>query len=87
MMWYYFPELVNLEIWKTLKSTDLNVQDLMVWRRGWQDAKRVTPLGYFGDPTDASPERGKKSVEEYGRRVSELIEKFLSGTYQPPGMK
>jgi len=87
MMWYYFPELVDLEIWKTLKSTDLKLQDLIVWRRGWEDARRVTPLGYFGDPTTASPEKGKKSIEDYGRSVSELIEKFLAGQYQPPETK
>lgn len=86
-MWHYFPDLVDLEIWKTLKSTDLTLDDLMIWRRGWQDARKVTPQGYFGDPTTASPERGKKSKEDYGKAVSEVIEKFLSGQYKAPEMK
>ncbi len=86
-MWYYFPDVVNLEIWKTLKSTDLTLQDLMVWRRGWDEARKVTPLGYFGDPTTASPEKGKNATEGYGKAVSELIEKFLGGSYKPPEMK
>jgi creatinine amidohydrolase/Fe(II)-dependent formamide hydrolase-like protein len=47
----------------------------------------VTPLGYFGDPTTASPEEGKRSKEDFGKAVSEVIEKFLSGQYQPPEMK
>jgi creatinine amidohydrolase len=87
MMWYYFPELVDLEIWKTLKSTDLTSQDLDVWRRGWEEARKVMPQGFFGDPTTATLEGGKNSMEEIGKRFAELIEVFLKGEYQPPEMK
>ncbi len=86
-MMYYFTDLVDMDVWKTLKSTDLTGQDLMVWRRGWEDAKKVTPQGIFGDPTAASPDRGKNSVEAYGKTAAELIEIFLKGQYQPPDMK
>lgn len=82
-MWYFFPNLVDLEIWKTLKSTDLTVQDLMVWRRGGDEARKVTPQGFFGDPTNASPERGRRYGEDYGRTVAGLIEAFLHCNYEP----
>ncbi len=84
LIWYYLPELVDLEVWKTLKPTDLTVDDLLVWRKGGMEARKVTPLGYFGDPTTASPERGREEIEAYGRTVAGIIEAFLQGHYSPP---
>ena len=83
-MWYYFPQLVNLEVWKTLKPTDLTLDDLLVWRKGGMETRKVTPLGYFGDPTTASPERGRDEIEAYGRTVAGVIDTFLQGHYSPP---
>jgi len=87
IMWHYFPGLVDLEIWKTLKSTNLTFQDMMVWVRGWEDARKVTPQGYFGEVATASPEQGKKLLEGYSKIVTELIESFLQGQYRPPEIK
>ena len=72
-MWYYFPEIVNLEIWKTLKSSETTLDGLMVWRRGWEDARKVTPQGFLGDPTTASPEWGAKAYEDFKDLASEAI--------------
>jgi len=82
-MWHYLPQLVNEEVWKTLKSTDLKVDDFLVWRKGGMEARKVTPQGYFGDPTTASPERGREEMESYGRRAAGVIEDFLQGRYSP----
>jgi len=87
MMWYYLPDLVDLEIWKTLKSTNLTFQDMVVWVRGWEDARKVTPQGYFGEVATASPEHGRKLMEEYAKTVTALIETFLQGQYRPPEIK
>ncbi len=87
VMWYYFPDLVRGDIWKTLKSTDKTVQDLMIWRRGWEDAKRVTPQGFFGDPTTASPEKGQKAFDEFTAAAAAVIEAQLKGQYQPVDLK
>jgi creatinine amidohydrolase len=87
VMWYYFPDLVNVDIWKTLKSTDKTVQDLMIWRRGWEDGKRVTPQGFFGDPTTASPERGQAAYNEYIAAAAAVIEAQLKGQHQPVELK
>ena len=86
-MMHYFTDLVDVEILKSLKPTDLTVRDLMIWRQGWDDARKVTPQGFFGDPASATAEQGKKSVEAFGKAAAEVIERFLQGTYQPPPMK
>jgi creatinine amidohydrolase len=75
---------VNEEILKTLKPTNLSLDDLLVWVKGGPEARKVTPQGYFGDPTTASPERGREEMESYGRRAAGVIEAFLQGGYFPP---
>jgi creatinine amidohydrolase len=84
-MWHYLPDLVNFEVWKTLKPTNLTVKDLEVWIRGGSEARRVTPQGYFGDPTSANPERGRTQMEAYGKVAADVIESFVRGRYSPPG--
>jgi len=83
-MWHYLPELVNEQVWKTLKPTDLSLDDFLVWVKGGMEARKVTPQGYFGDPTTASPERGREEMEAYGGRAAGVIEAFLQGRYFPP---
>jgi creatinine amidohydrolase len=83
-MWHYLPELVNEEVWKTLKPTNLAFRDLLVWTKGGREARKVTPQGYFGDPTTARPDKGRKEMESYGRRAAGVIEAFLQGRYSPP---
>ncbi len=83
-MWHYLPALVNLEVLKTLKPTNLAFKDFLVWGKGGTEARKVTPQGYFGDPTPASPERGREEIEAYGGRAAGVIEAFLQGRYSPP---
>jgi creatinine amidohydrolase len=83
-MWHYLPELVNLKVLRELKPTQLTLKDLLVWRKGGREARETTPQGYFGDPTAATPERGRESMEVYGKVVAEVIEAFLQGRYLPP---
>ena len=84
LIWHYLPELVNLKVLRELKPTNLTVKDLLVWRKGGREAKETTPQGYFGDPTAANPERGRESMETFGKVVAEVIEAFLQGRYLPP---
>jgi creatinine amidohydrolase len=83
-MWYYVPDLVNFEVWKTLKPTNLTLQDLEVWSKGGSEARKVTPQGYFGDPAAADPERGREEIETFGKVAAEAIETFLRGHDGPP---
>ena len=78
IMLHYFPDQVDVVMAKKLKSTDLTFEDLMVWRQGWSDARRITPLGYFGDPASFDPHEGKKKIKEYATDVAALIEEFLN---------
>ncbi len=84
VIWHYLPELINIEVLKELKPTNLTFKDLEVWRRGGTDARKITPNGYFGDPTKANPERGREEIEAYGRIAAKVIEDFLKGRYSPP---
>jgi creatinine amidohydrolase len=83
-MWHYLPELVNLEVLRDLKPTNLGFKDLLVWARGGAGARKLTPDGYFGDPSMASPERGREAMEWYGRTAANVIEAYLKGHYAPP---
>jgi creatinine amidohydrolase len=83
-MWHYLPDLVDFEVWKTLKPTNLTLKDLEVWSRGGSEARKVTPQGYFGDPMSASPERGRTEIEAYGKVAAGVIEDFVRGRYSPP---
>jgi len=67
-----------------LKPTNLAFKDLLVWVKEGMEARKLTPQGYFGDPTTASPERGRMEMEAYVRGAAGIIEAFLQGHYSPP---
>jgi creatinine amidohydrolase len=77
MMVHYFPDQVDVEMAKTLKSTNLMSQDLMEWDQSWADARRMTPLGYFGDPASFNPEASRQRLESFCESVAKLIESFM----------
>lgn len=77
VMLHYFPEQVNKELAKTLKPTTLTVQELTTWDQGWSDARRITPLGYFGDPASFDPETGRQRTETSIKGIADLIETLL----------
>jgi creatinine amidohydrolase len=87
IMLHYFPDQVDVAMTKKLKSTDLTFGDLMVWRQGWSDARKVTPLGYFGDPAGFNEEAAKTLIENHAVGTADLIESFLKGSYKPPGRR
>lgn len=84
LMAYYFPGLVDTATAKTLKSTDLTAKELATWRKGWETARKVTPLGYFGDPASFEKEDAQKSAEDGARIAADVIEAFVKGNYKPP---
>lgn len=50
VMHYFYPEQVNLELARTLKSSSLNKEGLQKWLQGGESTKEVVPLGYAGNP-------------------------------------
>jgi creatinine amidohydrolase len=83
-MWHYLPESVDLEVWRTLKPTNLTMKDLLVWQKGGLEARKITPQGYFGDPASANPETGRREMEAYGKVAAGVIEDLVRGRYSPP---
>jgi creatinine amidohydrolase len=79
IMVHYFPDEVDVDIAKKLKSTDLTVEDLVVWRQGWSDARKVTPLGYFGNPASFDEEAANSLIEDHAENTADLIVAFLKG--------
>jgi creatinine amidohydrolase len=76
-MMYYFPDQVDSDLARTLKPTNLVFKDLMAWDPGWDDARKITPLGYFGDPAGFDPDKSHESMKNSVKKVSDLIENFL----------
>ncbi len=83
-MWHYLPESVDLEVWRTLKPTNLTMKDLLAWQKGGLEARKITPQGYFGDPASANPETGRREMEAYGKVAAGVIEDLVRGRYSPP---
>ncbi|WP_439589527.1 creatininase family protein [Hydrogenophaga sp.] len=65
--------LVRDDLRRRLPSTDLGTEELAVWRRGLDDARRTTPLGYLGDPASANADEGRASLERLARRAADAV--------------
>jgi creatinine amidohydrolase len=57
----------------SLEPTDLTPKDVETWRKGYADAKRVTPLGYLGDPASADAGSGATRLEQQAAAFAEAI--------------
>lgn len=76
MMVKYFPDSVDIELAKTLKPTNLTGDDLKEWRRGWDISRKVTPLGYVGNPAGYGSVSG--NMDKFAEVAAGLIEKRIS---------
>ncbi|MDT0269670.1 creatininase family protein [Streptomyces sp. DSM 44915] len=68
MMMHSHAGLVREDVRPGLVPTGHGPEQLAVWRRGYDDARATTPLGYFGDPAAASRAEG----ERHHRTTAEL---------------
>ncbi|MCI0622088.1 MAG: creatininase family protein [Acidobacteria bacterium] len=80
MVWSFFPELVNAQVIPKLEPTDYGVEDLMEWRKGWDNARQKTPLGYFGDPRSADPARGEQLLRGSTQRIADAIAQHVKNS-------
>ncbi|MDX3905898.1 MAG: creatininase family protein [Pigmentiphaga sp.] len=67
------PSLVHEEARRGLAPTNYGPDDLAEWRKGFEHARRKTPMGYFGAPADASAEQGRELLRESARNAVEAI--------------
>jgi creatinine amidohydrolase len=74
----FFPGLVNVPLAKTLASTRLTPQQVGEWRR---DARKVTPLGYVGDPAKYKVEEARALVPEWCRMMAEAIAAYMAKSH------
>ena len=59
-----------------LKPTNLTGEDMKEWRRGWDISRKVTPLGYVGNPAGYGSVSG--NMENFAEKAACLIEKRIS---------
>lgn len=64
-----YPEHVKSAILKTLQPTKKTPEEAAIWSKGWDDVKRVFPLGYCGDPATVEV----KKAEEFEVKLIEQI--------------
>ncbi len=72
-----FPELVDVDLARTLKSSYTTYEGLKIWQQGGEEAKEITPLGYCGDPSAIDLEAARQFEERVVIELSEIIFKFL----------
>lgn len=77
VMMHTHPGLVRDEVRATLPATGHGLSELAVWRRGYDDARRVTPRGYFGDPAAAGADEGRQLHAAAARLAADAIEERL----------
>lgn len=70
----FFPDQVDTALAKTLKPTKLTGDKVVEWLK---DARRVTPLGYLGDPASFNAAEGKKYLEDTCKMIADSIERSL----------
>jgi hypothetical protein len=66
----FIPGLVNLPLAKTLAPTRLQPEQAGEWLK---DARKVTPLGYVGDPAKYDAGQVRTFVEKWCRMMAEAI--------------
>jgi creatinine amidohydrolase len=70
----YFPHQLNEKVAKEQIATKVTMQELGDWVK---DMRRVTPLGYLGDPANFDAEQARKDFEEECRGLADAVENIL----------
>lgn len=66
----FFPEEVNMKAARALEPTKVTMNEIGEWIK---DMKKVTPLGYLGDPARFNALEAKKNVEDSCRMMADAI--------------
>jgi len=74
-----FPELVDIDLARSLESSRTTLEGLNIWRLGGEKAKEITPLGYCGNPSAIDLEKAKISENRTIEELTRLILRKLKG--------
>ena len=72
-----FPELVDVDLARSLESSLTTFEGLKIWQQGGEKAKEITPLGYCGNPSEIDLKAAKAFEKEMIEGVSKMIYDFL----------
>ncbi len=72
----FFPEQVDTDLARTLEPTRITYQQVAQWLT---DARRVTPLGYLGDPAGFDAEEAREYLEADCILIADSIEQQMTG--------
>ena len=70
----FFPDQVDTELAKILEPTKITYREIAQWLT---DARRVTPLGYLGDPAGFDAEAAKEYFQADCKLIADSIEDRL----------
>ena len=70
----FFPDQVDTELAKTLEPTKITYREIAQWLT---DARRVTPLGYLGDPAGFDAQAAKEYFQANCKLIADSIESRL----------
>lgn len=73
LMMHTHPRLVREEVRARLEPSGLGPDQLAVWRRGHEHARRVTPDGYLGDPAAAVADEGHRIQTAAAEQAADAI--------------
>ena len=71
----FFPDQANLPLAKKLEPTRLTRQQAGDWLR---DARKTTPLGYFGDPAGYDREASRTFIQDWCRMMAASIADYAA---------
>ncbi|MHC4105232.1 MAG: creatininase family protein, partial [Planctomycetota bacterium] len=72
----FFPEQVDTDLALTLEPTRITYSEVAQWLT---DARRVTPLGYLGDPAGFDTEEAREYLEADCILIADSIEQQITG--------
>jgi creatinine amidohydrolase len=81
-MIHNFEELVNIPLAHTLESSYTTPRDIGQWIQGGEYAKKITPLGYCGNPADIDLGKidifEKNTTETFSQSILDFLEQMKS---------
>jgi creatinine amidohydrolase len=72
----FFPDQVDMDLALSLEPTRITYSEVAQWLT---DARRVTPLGYLGDPAGFDAEAAREYLEADCILIADSIEKQITG--------